>query len=78
MDTVLLRDCGGMPKCSTKVTGIVTDNPALSRLEVPQKETQGYTPLALSPFAIYTNAEKTLGGYKPPRDDRRIVRIPKP
>ncbi len=60
------------------VTGIVTDNPALSRFDEPQKETQSYTPLALSPLAIYGKAQKALRGYKPPRDDRRIARIPKP
>jgi len=60
------------------VTGIVTDNPALSRIEAQQKETQSYTPLAQSLLAIYSKAQKALGGYKPPRDDRRIARFPKP
>ncbi len=60
------------------MTGIVTDSAALSRFEAPQKKTQGYIPLALSPLAIYSKAQKALDGYKPPRDDRRIARIPKP
>ncbi len=71
------HDAGGIGSAPS-VTGIVTDNPGLSRFEAPQKETQSYTPLALSPLSIYSKAQKALGGYKPPRDDRRIARIPKP
>ena len=76
--TILQFTAAACQKRLTSVTEIVTGGLAMSRFFTPQKETRSYSALVLSPSAMYNSAHRALGGYKPPRDDRRIARIPKP